>query len=542
MKNRKNTVLRRIGTGVLLLLGMTLAAFAAPTLKYANAGTLGNWTEESYYNTPVVIDLDGDGTQEIVFSNYSITVLEAATGAVKWKVNSGHDRSEEFSEFGKSVGHTWCDAVVKDIDGDGAKEVITVHGNGLISVLDKNGYFKPGWPQNPDPGVSARSVKVEDIDGDGKCEIVVGYGKSVPYNLRTVYVYQYDGTIRDGWPQLASSDMGWCCGVYMNNILLHDLDGDGTMEIIVPSDLISIAAFHADGSQVRASQRVFGGDTWSNIPLYEDQYEEIKRENSIWGWDSTPQDTRETRFRAALGHSIAVSGDIDGDGVKEIVVSALICDRYPFEQSRYIYGEAIQTDSEYMTLAVLRPDRTRYVNRALGADWRRLPVDVGAPLTKSSESLVLGVCATPVINDLDGDGISEILLNTYDGKVHCFSIDKTEPNAFPFSLTKRTNPLYEYASPVACADLDFDGKKEVVFVSCYDETQPLTHIMQGSLYVLNYEGKLLHKVPLPPAKEAFGKHNGGMSAPVITEIDGDGRYEAVINTTNGAICVYDLDL
>lgn len=519
-----------------------LSAAAEVTLKYANAGTLNGWTEESYYNSPVVTDLDGDGAKEIVFSNYSITVLDAATGNVRWKVNSGHDRSEEFAESGKNAGHTWCDAVVKDIDGDGSNEIVTVHGNGLVSVLDKNGCFKPGWPQNPEPGVSARSVKAEDLDGDGTCEIVVGYGKSVPYNQKTVYVFEHDGSIRQGWPQLASSDLGWCCGVYMNGILVTDLDGDGTKEIIVPSDLASVSAFYADGRQVKASESVYGGAYWGDIPLYEDQSEEIKRENGIWGWDSSETDTREVRYRAEFGHAVAAAGDLDGDGVNEIVLSAIICDRYPFEQSRKLYAEALHTDSKYMTLAVLRPDRTRYVNQALGADWSRLPVDLGAPLAKSDESLALGVCATPVIADLDGDGLSEILLNTYDGKLHCFSVNKTEPYAFPFSLTKRTNPLLEYATPPVCVDLDFDGKKEVIFASRYDENQPFSRLMQGSLYILNYEGKLLSKTPLPPAKEVFRLHNGAMSAPVVTEIDGDGRYEAVVNTINGAVCVYDLDI
>lgn len=75
-----------------------------PKLKYKHAGSLSNWTEESYYNAPVVTDLDDDGNLEIVFSNYSITVLDASSGSTKWRVNSGHDRTEDFAEFGKSVG------------------------------------------------------------------------------------------------------------------------------------------------------------------------------------------------------------------------------------------------------------------------------------------------------------------------------------------------------------------------------------------------------------------------------------------------------
>ncbi len=528
----KHTV-KTLICAVAVMAASTLMCAAAPKLKYKNAGTLGNWTEESYYNAPVVTDLDGDGKLEIIFSNYSITVLDAASGNKKWKVNSGHDRSENFAEFGKSVGHTWCDAVVIDIDGDGSKEVITVHGNGLISVLDKNGYFKSGWPQNPNPGTPARSVKAADLDGDGKAEIVVGYALESTRN--TVYVYNYDGSIRAGWPQLSYGTTGNTQGMYMSGLHLTDLDGDGTLEVLAATDLSSVSAFHHDGTQVRVNSSVYGNDVWSNIPLYEDYNEEIKRENGLWGWYASSYDTREKRYRAELGQSCVTSGDVDGDGKEEIAVTAIMCDRYAFEQEGGWHNT-----SKYMTVALLNGDRTRYQNAALDADWSTLPLDTGKPLTTSDVSLSLNVCATPVMADLDGDGLSEILFNSYDGKVHCFSLNKTEPYAWPYSLTKRTSPLYEYASPVACADIDFDGKKEVIFASTFDKTQNLSKITKGYLYILNYEGKLLSKTELPAAKEP-NVHNGVTAAPVVADIDGDGRYEVVLNTQNGAICVYDLD-
>lgn len=63
------------------------------------------------------------------------------------------------------------------------------------------------------------------------------------------------------------------------------------------------------------------------------------------------------------------------------------------------------------------------------------------------------------------------------------------------TLSNWTEESY-YASPVVC-DLDFDGRKEIVFASFYDKNQSMPKIMQGSLYILNYEGKLISKTPLP---------------------------------------------
>lgn len=187
-----------------------------PTLKYQNAGSYEHWTEESYYSSPAVEDIDGDGKKEIIFSNYSITVLDAATGSIKWRVNSGKDRNSPVVEVGGNNGHTWSDIEIHDINGDGKKEIITGHGHGLISVLDSNGYFLPGWPQTP-ADVSVRSVEVADLDSDGKMEIIVGLGVGGP---TSVYVYNYDGTLREGWPQTpdSSDPVSWTYGIFMDTI------------------------------------------------------------------------------------------------------------------------------------------------------------------------------------------------------------------------------------------------------------------------------------------------------------------------------------
>ena len=64
--------------------------------------------------------------------------------------------------------------------------------------------------------------------------------------------------------------------------------------------------------------------------------------------------------------------------------------------------------------------------------------------------------------------------------------------------------------------------------------------VRGNLYILNYEGKLMHKLELPDSKEPGLKANGGMAAPVVSDVDGDGAYEIVINTMQSGICVIDV--
>ncbi len=499
-----------------------------PVLKYKNAGTYSLWTEEAYYSSPAVRDIDNDGKLEIIFSNYSITVLDAETGATKWKVNSGYDRNTPVSEFGLSNGHTWSDIEIHDINGDGREEIITAHGHGVISVLDANGYFLPGWPQSP-MDCSARCVEVADLDGDGKKEIVVGYGVA---SEQSVYVFNYDGSVRQGWPQLKGSntDSAWLYGVFMDNITISDLNNDGILEIIVPSDLSFLTVFEPDGSLFYANKSVYGNKTWGQIALFEDYQEEIRGENGGWGFPVTGKEKREKLYKAEFGHAKTRVEDLDGNGTKEVIATAIMCNR------KYA---PVYPPTEYMTVAVFNCDRTRWKNDLLGYNWEVIPMDLGKPLVQNPDTISSNVFQSPTICDLDGDGKKEILFNSYNGKVHCFSPNKTEPYAWPYSLTKRTSPMLEYASPVVCADVNFDGRPEVIFASYYDDTQNYG-IVQGNLYILSYEGRLISKVSLPESKEKDHKVNGSMAAPVVSDIDKDGRYEIVINTMNGGICVYDL--
>ncbi len=517
----------------MLFLTLALAASASaytvnPSLKYTNAGTYPLWTEESYYSAPAVTDIDGDGALEIIFSNYSITVLDAATGTTKWKVNSGKDRSSTLVELGANNGHTWSDVEIADINGDGKNEIITGHGGGLISVLSGDGYFLPGWPQTPREA-TVRSVEVADLEGDGKKEIIVGLGVG---DEKSIYVYNYDGTIREGFPQLSAANAGrsWTYGIFMDTITTADLNGDGILEIIVPSDLSFISVFEPDGSVYMASKSVYGNRAWGQIALYESFDTEIRGDNGGWGHPYVGTESREDLNKGEFGHSKAKVVDVDNDGTKEIIVTTIMCNR------KYA---PVYPPSEYMTVAILNADRTRYKNPYRGFDWTVFPMDLGKPLHQNDVSLASGVFQSPTIEDLDGDGTYEILFNSYNGKVHCFGLDKVEPYAWPYSLTKRTSPKFEYASPVTCKDIDFDGKKEVIFTSFYDSTQDYGNI-RGSLYILNYEGKLLHKLELPDTKEPGMYPNGGMASPVVEDIDGDGAYEVIINTLHSGICVYDL--
>jgi hypothetical protein len=196
---------------------------------------------------------------------------------------------------------------------------------------------------------------------------------------------------------------------------------------------------------------------------------------------------------------------------------------------------------------ILNQDRTRYVNETLGFDWTTPPVDLGRSLKQTDAvSIAAGVFSEPVCSDLDGDGYQEILFNSYNGKLHCFSLDGTEHGSWPFTLPKSTASVYEYATPPACVDLDGDGKQEVIFASWTDSESGSRTGVNGALYVLSSDGKLLASQDLHNGYATYegvlNFDNGVQAAPTVRDVDGDGKYEVLLNTTYYALCAYEINV
>jgi hypothetical protein len=93
------------------------APLVNPTPKWAYKGCFSSWCQTGWYASPAVADLNGDGKPEVIWSPYSIYVVDGATGGAVWSVHSGHDRAYTGSS---DVGRTWPGIVVADIDNDGA--------------------------------------------------------------------------------------------------------------------------------------------------------------------------------------------------------------------------------------------------------------------------------------------------------------------------------------------------------------------------------------------------------------------------------------
>jgi len=472
-------------------------AVQAPVLKWQRGGCYSSWCETGWYSSPAVADLDGDGTMEVIGAAYTLFVLNGEDGSLQWSVDTPGSR-------------VWPGVVVADVDDNGDLEVIIAQGSGYVSVYDHNGYFEPGWPQRPASN-EFRSLAVADLDGDGDTEIVVGQARLDKVNA---WVLEHSGSIRAGWPQL-SNDEGSAAGLYNDNIGLGDLDGDGLLELVIPSDTITICAYEPDGTHLATHEMYHGHaghdmDHWGEVPAYVDLEYEMR------GWGPCYD---EFTARANFANGPANIVDVNGDGIAQVVV---IGDVHNCHTSPY-------TDL-YNGPHIFNGDRSRF--SASGFDWTTLPVDTGAPVIQNYD-VIESVQPNPVTVDLDDDGYLEILYPSYDGRMHAFWLDKTEHHNWPYSVY--TGGSYRFASEPVVADLDDDGHPEVIFASWVQKGAYET----GKLHILDYQGNPLHEIDLP---SAYGSPdwNGALAAPTLANIDDDADLEVVLNTAHSGFVAYDL--
>ena len=460
-----------------------------PVLKWSHGGCYNSWCETGWYASPAVVDLDGNGSVEVLGGAYILFVLSGQNGELLKSLDTAGSR-------------IWPGVVVTDLDRDGNEEILIAQGGGYLYVLDQN--LNILWSRQPVAN-ELRGLSVSDLENDGTLEIIV---TGAVYEKINTWVYEHDGKLRTGWPQL-SNDSGYAYGVFNDNAAVGDIDNDGIEEIIIPSDVHYICAYEPNGNQIPANA-IYGGKGWGQVGVWEDPEPELR------GWGDC-DGTRLESYRTNFAHGPAAIADMDGDGTIEVVAT----------------GNVYQCpggSGEYTGVYIFNADRSRF--NSSGYDWNYPPIETGEPLSEDWTEIE-SAQPNPVLADLDGNGELEILFSSYDGRIHAFWLDKIEHFNWPFSVY-RGGPI-RYASEPVVADLDNDGFAEVIFASWVEKSSDQT----GFLHILDYQGNPIYEVSLPAA---YGSPdwNGALAAPTLANIDDDQDLEVVLNTAHSGFMAFDL--
>jgi hypothetical protein len=255
--------------------------------------------------------------------------------------------------------------------------VVVPEGCGTLSAWDVH-QEEPLW-RTPTPVRWAAAPVAGDLDNDGWDEIVIGGVRRGPGQTGGVYAFQADGQVRPGWPVVEEASFSGAAA-------LADLTGDGRLEIIIAGwEKEQLHVMDADG-----------------FPLK--------------GWPTPLQTSASTR-------SIPVIGDVDGDGLPDVVLAS---------------------SGSWLSL-VLRGD----VSQAGGIRaWRRDGVGMDFQPGLSADGLIMEASGgaswrrfpPAVLTDLDGDGWLDVVAATIQDRLY-------SPTP-PITGSKMRSSLYAWELPV----------------------------------------------------------------------------------------------
>ena len=173
-----------------------------------------NWPFENssqIESSPVVFDIDGNGTKEVIFGDYS--------GFLHVVSSTGTELPGFPFDFGDDI---WGSPAVADLEGDGDVEIVmgsknkhlfVLNADGSIQVNYNSGQFLMGTPA------------LGNIDDDADLEIIFG-GYSSPGKL---FAINPDGSNVPGFPLQLDEKI-------QRGVALADFNGNGKVDIVCGTD------------------------------------------------------------------------------------------------------------------------------------------------------------------------------------------------------------------------------------------------------------------------------------------------------------------
>ncbi len=407
-------------------------------------------------------------------------------------INSGESRN-------RHVGST---LLPFDNDGNGVMDLLIgdvsypnmVYTENYGTVPNTNsgmGYQESNFPSNTTPidvDIFPAGFYV-DIDMDGKRELVVSPNStSNSVDMESVWHYLNTGTDANPTFSFSSTDLlqhrmiDNGVGAYP---VLFDHDGDGLKDLIVANSYYYNSTDQA---------------IYSRLAYYKNT-----------GTASVPEFTFVTNDYANLENTglqiniYPAFGDTDGDGDEDMYIGDLNGGIHYYENTAGAGNPAV------FTTPVLD------ITDAVGT-----PINVGQ-------------YSTPVIIDMDRDGLKDLVIGCRTGSLYYYKNTGTA-----------NNPKFTYQTD------DFGGVDTKDYSSPYGHSVPsfVDHNGEYELFLGSFSGYLFYYTDIDANLTGtftevdtlyLGIDDGKQSGVAVSDLDGDGHYELFYGTKRGGMTLYESD-
>jgi hypothetical protein len=305
----------------------------------------------SIVSSPTLFDLDHDGDLEIIMGVGSLWTTRHHGGLIVFD----HTGAQMWSWHARDIYNLWtalppADGIsepvyttpaIGDIDGDGWEDIVFGGWDRYMWALDRHGNPVSGFPwDNVDTFWASPSLY--DSDGDGRMEIFTGADYTLPADLKGVGRFHaldwQNGTVVPLWTN-------WTDTPFQSSGAIGDVNGDGRLEVIigggsVPNriDNSRIQGWHIDdgstvpGFPIETGGMIFGspalgdldGDGIDDIVVSRlDDTVSAHRGNGSLIWSTTVSLPSDTRYRPGAFFGSPVIADLDGNGTQDVLAQNL---------------------------------------------------------------------------------------------------------------------------------------------------------------------------------------------------------------------------
>jgi hypothetical protein len=437
---------------------------------------LGDQWHESWLASPVVADLDEDGTMEIISSRHGLVL--------GWHMDGTIVFSQEVE------GRCWASPVVANIRTDLPGLELAQASEDKIYMWSADGTAVPGFPYTWRGEL--RSLAAGDVDGDGEIELVAVTTQGLEGNGQTdiVIAVNPDGSTVAGFPPNTSGFSGCddACYVYNGydqNIAIGDVDGDGASDIFATQDNAYNSLHRGNGEAFDCNGMFEGKTKFMGVRGLHAMAEAQQ------GW----AEDESTALQAHHTNTAPAIADLDGDGQNELVYVASV-------------QNAAQDQRELgVALWALENDGTRL------AGWDE-PLHFPGYLSglwDYGETNIVAITNQVSVADLDPARPGpEMIFAGFDGYIH--AVDAQRNVLWDVSYTQSDVVA---TGGVLVGDLTSDGAPEIIFAT-YSTEEGF-----GELFILDGGGNAQHRIQLPG--------RGAMPVPTLGDPDGDGVLDIVVS-------------